>query len=321
MRLATDTIPQRDRVERVREVFGRQILRFDIEVERNTPFRCDFTLRDLPGLRLVSGYADGVTSSRTKNLLIDGSDDVFVSCNFRGCLVAEQRGSRFTMGPGDFHIGSCAEPISYIHVDREATALLVPRRVLVPFVPDLDDGFARLLDKNSPPVRLLHAYVRALDNEFSHGNSNLMQLAVTHIHDLLALALGATGDAEEVAKNRGVRASRLHMIKSDIARNLVRLDLSVGAIAMRHNLTPRTVQRLFETEGTTFTEFLLDRRLAHAHRMLRGTRNSDMAVSSVAYSSGFSDISNFNRSFRRRYGASPTEIRRQASDDGRGFDS
>jgi hypothetical protein len=49
-------------------------------------------------------------------------------------------------------------------------------------------------------------------------------------------------------------AARLREIKSDIATNLSRDDLSVVGIALRQGVTPRYVQLLFENEGTTFTE-------------------------------------------------------------------
>jgi AraC-like DNA-binding protein len=37
-------------------------------------------------------------------------------------------------------------------------------------------------------------------------------------------------------------------------------------------------------------------------------------VSSIALDAGFGDISYFNRAFRRRYGATPSDVRAQAPD-------
>ena len=70
--------------------------------------------------------------------------------------------------------------------------------------------------------------------------------------------------------------------------------------------------------GTTFTDFVLCGRLARAHRMLVDPRYADHSISAVAYEAGFSDLSYFNRTFRRRYGATPSGIRqgaRQAGDE------
>ena len=55
----------------------------------------------------------------------------------------------------------------------------------------------------------------ALDTE-ALMTPELQQLAVTHVYDLLALALGATRDAAAIAVGRGVRAARLRSIKDHI---------------------------------------------------------------------------------------------------------
>jgi AraC-like DNA-binding protein len=137
---------------------------------------------------------------------------------------------------------------------------------------------------------------------------------VTHVYDLVALALGATRDATEGAKLGGVRAARLRRIKSDIADNLSN-GLSIAEVAARHRLPVRYLQRLFEAEGTTFTEFLLDQRLARVHRMLIDPRFADHAISMIAIDAGFHHLSYFNRAFRTRFGASPSDVRAQARRD------
>jgi AraC-like DNA-binding protein len=73
----------------------------------------------------------------------------------------------------------------------------------------------------------------------------------------------------------------------------------------------RYLQRLFEDAGTTFTDFVLGERLSRAHRMLTNARYADRAIGTVAIDSGFSHLSYFNRAFRARFGASPSDIRAQ----------
>ena len=92
-------------------------------------------------------------------------------------------------------------------------------------------------------------------------------------------------------------------------QNLDRPDLSVVALALRHGCTPRCIQRLFENEGTSFTEHVLTQRLALAHRMLTDPRREGEKISSIALDAGFGDVSYFNRAFRRHYGDTPSGIR------------
>jgi transcriptional regulator GlxA family with amidase domain len=90
-----------------------------------------------------------------------------------------------------------------------------------------------------------------------------------------------------------------------------RPDLAVAALAARHRCTPRSVQRLFAADGTTFAEYLLAQRLARAHAMLRDPRRDGDKITTVAFDAGFADVSYFNRAFRQRYGAAPSDVRAQ----------
>ena len=54
VRVCTDDLPVHDRIAIVREVFGRQMMRLEIEPMLDTPFRADLTVRILPGLSIAS---------------------------------------------------------------------------------------------------------------------------------------------------------------------------------------------------------------------------------------------------------------------------
>jgi AraC-like DNA-binding protein len=108
----------------------------------------------------------------------------------------------------------------------------------------------------------------------SHNGSvkpQVSHLVVTHLHDLIALSIGATPDATAMA-GRSVRAARLRAIKCDIAANLANGSLTAAAIAARHRLTPPYLHKLFKGEGITFTQFIQGERLDRAYRMLRDPR-------------------------------------------------
>jgi AraC-like DNA-binding protein len=89
-------------------------------------------------------------------------------------------------------------------------------------------------------------------------------------------------------------------------------DLTVAAVASRQRISESYVRKLFESEGSSFSEWVLGERLIRAHRMLTDPRFAGRSINSVAFDAGFGDISYFNRSFRRRFGATPSEIRAEA---------
>jgi AraC-like DNA-binding protein len=43
--------------------------------------------------------------------------------------------------------------------------------------------------------------------------------------------------------------------------------------------------------------------------MLTTPNRSDRTISAIAFDAGFGDLSHFNRLFRRRFGATPSEVR------------
>jgi AraC-like DNA-binding protein len=181
-------------------------------------------------------------------------------------------------------------------------------------VPDLEDCFARLIPGDTEAVRLLIGYAAVLEDRGAMADPQLRRLAVAHVHDLMALALGASRDASQTAKLRGARAARFRAITADIASHLGR-ELSIAQVAARQRLPLRYVQRLFESEGTTFTAFVLAQRLERAYLLLSDPALADRPISTIAFDAGFATLSHFNQSFRRRYGASPSDIRAQARRD------
>jgi len=168
----------------------------------------------------------------------------------------------------------------------------------------------RAATQDSEALRLLTRYVDLFDENSELTSAALRRLVATHVNDLMALTFGASRDA---SGGRGRRAARLHAIKSDIVNSLSEPELSLTQIAARHCVTPRYVQTLFEHEGTTFSSFLLDLRLAHVHRMLRDPMQAKTPISSIVYEAGFGDLSHFNRAFRRRFGATPSNVRAEAT--------
>lgn len=102
---------------------------------------------------------------------------------------------------------------------------------------------------------------------------------------------------------------RMNAIKSDIEAGLADRALSARQIADRHGISLRYLQKLFEDEQTTFSEFVLQRRLDRALRILQSDGARETNISEIAFAVGFGDLSYFNRTFRRRFGAAPRDVR------------
>jgi AraC-like DNA-binding protein len=309
LRFSTDELPERDRLPIVREVHGRLTAGVDIEPAPGIPLHYKVTACALPGLVASLFSASPTTLRRTRELLADGNDDVvFVAPPTGGNLVS-QRGRELSHIAGDAVLISAADVMRVDASGSQCPMISLSRQRLAPLVPGLEDAFMRPVPRDTEALQLLTRYVRLFDDQQSLATPELRSLVVTHVYDLVALALGATRDAASLANGRGVRAARLHAIKTEILDNLNRHELSLAGLAARHRVTPRHVQMLFESDGTTFSQFLLDQRLARAHHMLRNPLLAERTISAIAYEAGFGDLSHFNRAFRRRYGETPSDIR------------
>jgi AraC-like DNA-binding protein len=314
IRFSLDGVPDRDRPAVFREFFGREVIKYDLEPLPDIPLDIDVTLQALPGLMMMTGRAHGSRNRRTRETLeADPTDDIGLVVNLRGPLRVTHGQQELTLTDGDATLVGMGEICDFTHLPPgDILALRVPRNRLAPLVTGLDDCCFRRIPGGTPALRLLTDYIKVAQGGQGVASSAVQHLVVNHVYDLMAVAAGATRDASATAEGHGVRAARLHAVKNDIVRNLDQAELSVQMLARRHGLTERYVQRLFEMEGTTFTEYVLSQRLAHAYRRLSDPRQEGEKISVVAWDSGFGDVSYFNRAFRRRFGLAPSDVRAHA---------
>lgn len=311
-RFSTDALPVRDRVAVWREAFGRAVIKLDIEPLGEDPFRLKASLRSLPGVGFATVVTSACCAARTPELVRDSVDNVGLLVALDGTACVSQRGREVTLAGGDAVLLRNNEPGSARFPSRTRFLnFCMPERAVTPMMPNRDDCAMAVIPGGNEALRLLLNYVALLDANHDLATADTHHAMASHIHELVALAAGVARKDAAVG-GRGVRAARLHAIKADIAVNLGQRDLSVGTVALRHRISPSYVRKLFDGDGTTFSEFVLGRRLARVHRILSDPRFADRAISTIAFEAGFGDLSYFNRAFRRRYGASPSDVRAAA---------
>lgn len=300
VRICTDDWPARERAAMFREAHGRD--RISIEPAFGAPLRIDATIIRVPDLALLWGHRSPLRSE-----FLDGSDRLVL--NLGGPAVAMQFGREIPLERGDAIVlrGGDRGTLTTSR-SGEITTLEFPHGRLLPLLNSRREASAHRIPKDSMALRLLRGYVNAAHTSKSIERSGLPPLAVTHLYDLAAMALGAAVEAEEIAQGRGVRAARLHAIKNDILTHIDR-DVALGPLAARHQVSPRYIRMLFERDGTSVTDFVREERLKRARSMLLSPRFAIRKIAEIAYDVGFNDLSYFNRAFRRRFGQTPSEVR------------
>jgi AraC-like DNA-binding protein len=305
--------PERERPTLLRECFARAGGHCDFQALSDAPFHVDLAIHGLPGLVMIAGSLHGSRRRGAREVAAEMRDDVALTVGLKGSHHVEQRNRAIVLGEGEATFTSCTDVSTIRHSGTsEMLVLRFPKAALAPLVAGPDDRMIRRIPRELPALRLLRSYVAVAWDEQADAGPDLQRSLVMHVYDLIAAMMGATRDVAALAQERGGAAARLHAIKRDIARHLAWSGLSVGALAARHGCTPRFLQRMFETDGTTFTAYVLAQRLARAHDVLKDPSRRAEKITAVALDCGFGDVSYFNRVFRRRYGTAPSDVRAQA---------
>lgn len=303
--------PPAHRLAAWQAILSRKLITAEVTSADDKPFFASVRMRARENLRIASGSIDG-----SRNRLYAGTstrdiDDVALLSCLSGELVASYGGREQVLRANDAILFECAHAGEYgWRQTVDVMFLRLPRTSLEPLVADLTDVTGRLISGETDMLRLLIRYVQTLFSSRDFAMApGADRIVASHVCDLVALSIGASRDSAARMAGRGRHAAQLRVLKADIMRNLENADLNIANLAAAHHMSPRSVQRLFEAEGTTLSAFVLERRLERAYRILSDERFGDRNISTIAFESGFAELSYFNRCFRRQFGVAPSDVR------------
>jgi AraC-like DNA-binding protein len=258
----------------------------------------------------VLGRCDGTftTVRRDRRQVLATNDDRYCLAFNTGSREAlmVHRGREFTMRPGTMVLLKLDEP--FLSADGEShkrfTSMNLPAASLRSMVPHVDEMVARELEPGGALSLALDYSNLLLDHPNAADEAGLV--IAQHLLDLAALGLGAQGDEALAAQRGGLRAVRLKAVLSILEQRFSDPDFSAQKLAAAAGLSERYVNELLYEAGASFTVRLNELRLGKAARLLAMTTTR---ISDIAFECGFNDLSYFNRSFRRRFGFTPTAAR------------
>jgi AraC-like DNA-binding protein len=163
----------------------------------------------------------------------------------------------------------------------------------------------------APALNLLKGYLRSLTSFKKHLSSELASTIGVHLLDLVAATLEPSAEAANIVTERGMKAARLQGFGEP--------NFNLDDVATALGISRRYVQKLLEEIGKSFTEHLAECRLERAFAMLSDPHHLHSAITDVAFGVGFGDLSHFNRTFRRRFGETPSGVRAASTAAGAGI--
>jgi AraC-like DNA-binding protein len=308
----TDALRQRDRFPMYCEEIGRRYIGLDFRTQDESRFSAKLAAQRAGLVDIVRSSSVAIDSVRTPQLVGDGDDSLCVVLLESGRGHQTQCGNNHELASHTAILcdGGYAGACNFI-TDAQYWSLRIPRREITRLLPRVTRFAGAKLDKDISAQRLLFGYLHVIFDIPSDAG-RAIELYGQHIIDLVALALGAEGEGRAVAGERGVRAARSSAILREIERRIGDPGLSAVTIALFLGVTPRYVHLLLEETGKSFSHHVLERRLERAAGLLRDPVQRTRKIADVAAESGFTDLSYFNRSFRRHFGATPSDIRAAA---------
>jgi AraC-like DNA-binding protein len=312
LRFWSDDYPPDQRLPAWSDALNRMLVKAVVEPLTSTPFQVDASLRALPGVHFGSGLVGASITRRTREIVAADNQDFYILVNIEGPLRIRFPDIEIMLDEGDACFLSCAEEVNFIRpsAGRQTCARFDATR-LKSQLSDAADLSRQVIRRGNEALRLFTTYLDDMDDHQSLTGADMRALVVAHIFSLIALVLNSSRDRAGAAVTP--TAAKLDTIKKFITDNLADQDLSTARVATMSQMSARQVQRMFEAEETTFSEFLLLKRLQSVHAALMDSRQASRGISDIAFAAGFGDVSYFNRAFRNHYGASPTAIRRSAS--------
>src|SRR5437588_634015 len=119
-RFATADYAPRDRLEAWREIYGRALLKLDIEPIEPDELHADVLMRKLPGLGIMVGSRSATLYRRSRQRI--DNDDIILSVGLASGFEATQFGRAAVMQRGEAVVVTAAEP-GYVRVPASGRSI------------------------------------------------------------------------------------------------------------------------------------------------------------------------------------------------------
>ncbi len=245
----------------------------------------------------------------------DGRDDI--SLNFSVTSSATQmmhRATRLVLGSGDMMIHDSAVATEINRKKHRAISLFIPRARVKTICPNPGLLAGRLM-RHDGIAGILRAHMQATMDHATHMQPQQHALAMDIA---MQLALAALSEEAAAPVDAAVLDEGLYQAaKAYIAQACTNCGTNPLSVALHLGVSRTGLYRAFAKHGESVAACIWLARLAYASRMLGASRYNHLHINEIAFRSGFSVHSTFDRMFKRAYGMKPGEMRQMSLERGR----
>lgn len=310
MNWLSEAIPAREQFSSWREACCQHVYAVTPEREDQGAFRGSIEARRFGGLDVIDLQCEGHRVLRRAEDIRHAPSETYYVYRQIGEAAWFMQDRRHVLAlRGDIVIADPNVPFSTgASGDFDFRIWRVPRRSLDAYLA-LPGHLPMIhLPFDSPECSLVASCLGALAAQGERIDPRIVEQVAENLVRLVAMAAGIAPELRDAGRE-AVRAAALQRVIRYAEKHYADPDLSPAGAANVLGMSVRKLHMLFGSSGTTFSEWLLRRRLEEAHRLLTSPATAGRPIADIALAVGFNDLSTFYRTFRARWGMAPGETR------------
>jgi AraC-like DNA-binding protein len=270
----------------------------------------------LNGVTVYDLYIGGALSieKAKEDICEDAENHVFLTTLISGDALIEHDNQEIKLQIGDLAIieGKLPYRITYTG-QSERIALRIPLNLFKDrIVARQDNEFKSCVLPNTGLVPVVVNLFKSLALESDKLNETDRFTLTNTLLELMGTVIRSTTHKKGTIQHRN-QAKLMCRILAYMDENYSDCELTPEKVAKANGISMRYLHRLFQQSGMGVSKWIWDRRLKASREDLLDPAKAAMRISEVAFARGFNDPAHFSRSFRDKFGISPSELRRKVN--------
>lgn len=239
---------------------------------------------------------------------------IFLTLHIEGQATLVDQSRQIRLQPGDivFNIAGGEGTIA-LRSNFRQLLVRIPRSTFQARIPSPLSPRVGVLSGQSGTGHVFSGLLGAVADIIDDLDAEQIRPVDIALSELLITSLANDSLAQDMTGATSTQIAVLHRITQRIESQLAAPDLSIARIAGESGVSPRYLQKLFESVNDNFSHYVRVRRLERCRADLINPVYSHLSISDICFRWSFNDSAHFSRAFKEQYGVSPRKYRRDIS--------
>lgn len=308
---SSDQTPINDRTDAWQDVLSRSYRDWHVPQRLPAKFYARVKQHDFAGTGIVETICDPCIGERTLGQ-VRRDDELYV-----GVQLTTSGRERFKIGDsgvevasGDLVVWTTDQVVKFEVLERlHKVTLMIPWSLMRERLPERKPPpSGGKIESRTGVGSLLAVHLLALSNQIDTLDESVQGSVSRSTLELLGIALSG----QQPTSVFDASAAMLRRVQDFILQHLHEDGFNPTRIAEANNISLRYLHMLFQRSDLTVSGYILNSRLHMCKQALTDPAFQRFQISEIAFRWGFNSVSHFCRTFKERYGTSPSEMRRSA---------